>query len=111
MLRTASPSATVPGADGSVPGTIWDTSRAARLRFEGELDSSTASEFVARVHQHLAGGVTRLVIDIDALRVVDGSGLAALGRVHDERAEQGALIIWSCKPAAAPSSDAPGSVA
>ena len=98
MLRTVSLLPSVPATDPSAPATKFN--RAASLRFEGDLDTTTASEFISCVYEQLAAGVTRLFVDIDDLHVVDDSGMAALERIHEERAKRGALIIWSRRPTA-----------
>jgi anti-anti-sigma factor len=49
-----------------------------RLRLAGPLTAVTAPELRARIRQAVAAGRTRLMIDLQAVTVLDASGIAAL---------------------------------
>jgi len=62
------------------------------LRVAGELDISTASEFLTVVGQALARGQSRLVVDLAALTFCDSTGLTAFVRGDRRCAEAGGWL-------------------
>ena len=86
--RAKGPQALAPGLRIEVgtaePGTL-------RLRLVGALDARSASAFKRALAEHLDEGASRVVLDLDALKHLDPTGLAALaeaGEMAKRRAQR-----------------------
>ena len=62
------------------------------LRVAGELDMSTAPEFLAKVGDLVGGGAVRLVVDVSALTFCDSAGLTAFVRGDRRCTEAGGWL-------------------
>jgi anti-anti-sigma factor len=83
-----------------------DSDQHATVAIAGELDMSGIEPLAARVQHALDGGVTRLTVDVGAVRFADSSAIALWVRratgARESRADSDAPVIGQPRPSRAP---------
>ena len=85
---------------------VWiDYSRSrVAVRLDGVLDGTTRSAFLSLMSDLMLEGVQTVVIDAEAVEIVDALGAEALALCHARLREAGRILIWDGVDCASPSS-------
>lgn len=67
----------------------------ATIAADGELDIFSARDVAVRLHEALALGCTRVVIDVSGVSFVDASALGVFARVHAMLASEGQTMEFA----------------